>query len=93
MHGIIEQIISDISVGLAFDAHYVIDTLIRNHSDEYLAFAAEHPARAKRTEYVHSELAKLIATFQGTLIERMESRSISYNIRGNATDCTLWKRI
>lgn len=93
MRTIIEDIISKISKGFAFDAHFIIDTIIRDHSNDYLEFAVSHMAGSKVTEHVHSELAKVIASFEGTLIRRMDNRSISYNIRGNASDCTLWRRI
>jgi hypothetical protein len=93
MRNIIEDIISKVSIGLAFDAHFVIDTIIREHSDDYLLFAERHSANSRRAEYVHSELAKIIASFEGSLIERLDDRSWSYNIRGNASPCTLWRRV
>jgi hypothetical protein len=93
MHEIINSIVSEIPVGVAFDAHFVIDTIIRKNSDDYLIFASSHTATSKTTQYIHSKLSKIIASFEGVLIERMEIRSHSYNIRGNASDCTLWQRI
>jgi hypothetical protein len=93
MRTIIENLVSNITVGLAFDAHFIIDTVIMEHSDSYLAFAEIHPAHNKRTEYLHSELSKIIASFEGSLVERMNCDSLSYNIRGKASNCKLWKRI
>lgn len=93
MRTIIESLVSNISVGLAFDAHFIIDTLIREHSDSYLAFAETHPATNNRTEYMHSQLSKIIASFEGSLIERINCESLSYNIRGKASECKLWRRI
>ena len=93
MRKLIQDAILRVPVGMAFDAHFIIDTIIRRCSDDYLRFAEAHPAGNKRTEYVHSQLSKVIADFEGSLIERLDARSFSYNIRGNSTDCTLWRRI
>ena len=93
MRQIVEAIIRSIGKGYMFDSHYVIDTIIRDHSDDYLRFAADNLASGKVTEYAHSEIAKLISSFEGSFVEQQENKSISYNIRGNASECTLWKRI
>jgi hypothetical protein len=94
MKNVIETIISEIPRGMAFDNHYIITTVIRFHGDEYLSFIADNVVASSRiTEYVHSELAKIIASFESTLIKRLPPRSISYNIRGNASECALWERI
>ncbi len=93
MQQIIEGIISGIKRGNMFDSHYVIDKIIRDFSDNYLKFAAEHSARGKVTEYVHSELARTISSFEGNMVEQQANKSISFNIRGNSSECALWKRI
>lgn len=93
MQTIIETIVSDIKRGNMFDSHYIIDKVIRDYSDQYLSFASTHLATGKITEYAHSELAKLISSLEGRLVEQQQSKSISYNIRGNASECALWKRI
>ena len=93
MNSIVEQIIRKINNGNAFDSHFVIDTIIREHSDEYLVFVTNHLASSKVTEYAHGELAKIIASFRGNLVENLPYKSTSYNIRGKASPCVLWRRI
>jgi hypothetical protein len=93
MNPIVEQIIRKIDKGKAFDSHFVIDTIIKEHSDDYLTFVAGHLASSKVTEYAHSEIAKIIASFRGILVEDLPYQSVSYNIRGKASSCALWKRI
>ena len=93
MNSIVEQILRGIEKGSAFDSHFIIDTIIRYHSDDYLTFAANHLATSKVTEYAHSEIAKIIALFRGNLVQDLPYKSISYNIRGKASPCALWERI
>ncbi|MCW5212575.1 hypothetical protein VU04_06660 [Desulfobulbus sp. TB] len=97
MKSIVEKIIRGVNKGHVFDSHYVIDTIIRNYSDDYLIFAAKNPASAKCTEYLHGNIAKLIASFEGkdeeSCVQKLPYRSLSYNIRGNVSSCALWKRI
>lgn len=90
MDAAINSIVSAIPSQMAFDAHYVIDTLIRDYSDTYLLFARSITARSHVTPYMHSEIAKKIDSLDGSLIDRQSNKSYSYNIRGNASDCTLW---
>ena len=90
---IIEEIVGTIEKGKVFDSHFIIDTLIREHSDDYLTFVANNLASSKVTEYAHSEIAKIIASFEGSLVQVMPYKSISYNIRRQASACALWKKI
>lgn len=93
MKNVVEQIIKGIDKGTAFDSHFVIDTIIKDYSDNYLTFVAKNIAKSKVTEYVHSEIAKIISSFSEILVEQLPNKSISYNIRGKASKCALWKRI
>lgn len=93
MISIVEQIIREIEKGKVFDSHFVIDTIIREHSDDYLTFVANHLASSKVTEYAHSEIAKIIASFKDSLVKDLPYKSISYNIRGKASSCALWEKI
>jgi len=93
MREIVEQIIRERQRDEVFDSHFVIDTIIRNHSDEYLRFAAEHLPQGIVTQHIHAEIAKLISSFADELVVNMGYQSISYNIRGNASECALWRRI
>lgn len=91
MEKVVETILASIEKGLYFDSHFVIDTVIRDFSDDYLTFAAGHTARGKVTEYVHGEIAKTISSYDGTLVKRVvDAKSLSFNIRGNASTCALW---
>jgi hypothetical protein len=76
-----------------FDSHFVIAKLIKEHSDEYMKFAGLKLAKAKVTEVNHSKLARLIRSFEGTLVQKQRNKSISYNIHGKASPSTLWKRV
>jgi len=93
MNSIVEEIISGVDKGNAFDSHFVIDTIIKEHSDDYLTFVANHLTSSKVTEYAHSELAKIISSFDGSLVEKLSYRSTSYNIRGKASSCALWEKL
>ncbi|MCK5604886.1 hypothetical protein KAR91_23550 [Candidatus Pacearchaeota archaeon] len=94
MNIVVEYILNKIDRGLYFDSHFIIDTVIRDSSDDYLTFVAKNQAKGKVTEYVHSELAKVIASFDGILVRRVsDAESYSYNIRGKASRCALWVKI
>jgi|GEM_PF-1996363 len=89
----VEEIVRGIEKGVYFDSHFIIDTVIRDFSDVYLTYAVEKQASGKVTEYVHSEIAKLVSSFDGTLVGRVpDAESISYNVRGRASKCALWIR-
>jgi len=64
---------------------------MRDFSDVYLTFAANRTAKDKVTEYVHSEIAKTVSSFEDTLVKRVAgAESLSYNVRGKASKCALW---
>lgn len=92
MREIIENIIKGIDKETAFDSHFIIDTLIKDYSDDYLTFVSAHLTTSGITEYAHSEIAKLITPFEGSIVERLPRQSWSYNIRGKASKCALWAR-
>jgi hypothetical protein len=93
MNSIVQSIIQRINKGQAFDSHFIIDTIIKEHSDDYLTFVSHNLASSMVTEYAHSEISKIISSFTGTLVERLPHQSTSYNIRGNYSSCALWLRI
>jgi hypothetical protein len=93
MQQLIESIIGGIKEGKMFDSHYIIDKIIRDYSDDYLRFAAANLATGKVTEYAHSELAKIISSLEGRLVEQQTNKSVSYNIHGKSSECALWKRL
>lgn len=75
--------------GKYFDSHYVIDTIIKEHSDEYMAFVR---ANSGPTEYVHSEIAKLIRDSRLVVRVSKGEDSYSYNIHWKPSFCVLWQR-
>jgi hypothetical protein len=94
MNSIVEGIIRRVERGKVFDAHYVIEKIIREHTDEYLVFAADNlPSSNNKVEYVHSQIARIIASFNNNLVRRMPYDSISYNIHGRESECSLWERL
>jgi len=93
MNSIVKQIVSGIDKGKVFDSHFVIDTIIREHSDDYLVFVSNNLATSKVTEYAHSEIAKIISSLKSSLVKELPYKSISYNIRGKASSCALWQKI
>ena len=89
----LEQILKDIKVGYFFDTHYVTDRAIKEHTDDYLIFAAQYTKREMPTLTAHRQIGHQIAKFEGTLVERQKGQSWSVNIHGNGGGCALWKRI
>ena len=87
----IEAIIFAVTPGLMFDSHYVIDTLIKEHSDDYLAFAAQRLPAGQITSYLHSEIAKIIG--RTGFATQAGVQSLSYTIHGTASPCALWQRV
>lgn len=90
----IESILQDIDVGYFFDSHYVVDSLIRDFSDDYLRIAQRIDTKTNNlTLRIHQKIGHLIAEFEGSLVERQPAQSWSMNIHGNGSPCALWKRI
>lgn len=95
MEDVIRKIIKKIGKGTFFDSHYIINTLIKKHSDEYFEFIRNTQGT---TRHVHSEIAKVIAKIsrECDLVARAPnetSNSLSYTIHDKANECALWKRI
>jgi len=89
MEQIIQNIIkTKILKGCVFDAHSIIEYLIQHHSDTYFSFYKNNWT----TEFFHSEISKLIATFDDELIER-QGTSWSQNIHKNFTTNVCWIKI
>lgn len=88
----VEKIVRDIPSGMVFDSHYVIDTLIKEHSDIYLSFAAQrYPAGQVTTANFHAQIAVVIRGL-ASLITQPNLKSWSYTIHGTASECELWQR-
>jgi len=90
MKDTIKSIVKEIGKGTFFDSHYIIETLIKEYSDDYFDFIRKTPGT---TECVHGKIAQLI--LDCGLVERIsddENKSISYTIHSTPSKCALWKR-
>ena len=92
MQDAIVEIIKSIPPGSVFDSHFVIDTLILEHSDVYLTFAAPIGDGPGKTTSVHGHIGKQIALFESADIKRV-GESWSRTIHGNAGKCTCWRKL
>jgi hypothetical protein len=88
----IQEIIKKIPKGRIFDSHYVINQLISEYSDEYLNFASSIAVDSrKKTIVVHGQIGMEIKKLSD-LVEQMQGEFWSDNIRGNASECTGWRK-
>ena len=90
IRSIIEDIIPE---GKIFDSHFVIDQLIKKHSDEYLIFASSIDASQNKTRLMNGKIAQKIEK-QDNLVEKVGDTGDfwSVNMKGNATECSGWKK-
>ena len=96
----IKQIIKDVERGCYFDSHFVIDQLLKHHSDQYInhvsRFAGE--GKPKITEAAHAGIGQEIDGCIDGLGERVKgpdgkgAPSWSITIHGTASPCALWRR-
>jgi hypothetical protein len=92
MKNAIQEIIKKIPKGKIFDSHYVINQLIADHSDEYLAFASQ--VKTHKTATVHGLIAQEIKQLSDLVKQEGETGDFwSENIRGNASECTGWRKL
>ena len=71
------------------DAHTVIEFLRTNHSEAYLSFYhAEEPISS-----FHSRISKLMDSYGGTLLQRLDFDSYSMNIHHKLSCCACWRKI
>ena len=87
----IRQVIEQIEPGHIFDSHFVIAMLIRDHSNEYIRFAASFPQAGFTTENMHSHLSKQIPLC-GIPVIRQQPQAWSVNIHGIAGPCACWRK-
>ena len=93
MKNAIQAIIERIPKGKIFDSHYVINQLISDHSDEYLVFAGSIADSQNKTVSVHGLIGKKIKALSDLVEQVGEAGEFwSENIRGNASECTGWRR-
>jgi hypothetical protein len=92
----IKRIIEVIPKGKIFDSHYVINQLISDYSDEYLTFASSIADSQNKTSTVHGQIGKEIKKFSDSGLIKQEGETGDFwsdNIRGNASECTGWKKV
>lgn len=83
----IKLIIDAIPSGHIFDAHMVIAKLLQEYSNVYISNCNQ-----KTIDNYHSNIAKIIDSFDGVLITRLDSKSWSKNLKDNFSPCTCWKK-
>jgi len=93
MKNAIQKIIEKIPKGKIFDSHYVINQLIADYSDEYLIFASSVADSTRKTAIVHGLIAQEIKKLDSVEQVGEAGDFWSDNIRGNASECTGWRRI
>lgn len=77
-----------------FDSHYIIKQLIKNHTDEYLSYAASIGAdgELKKVETIHGLLAQEIK--KCTELVRDTGMNISSeNIHGSLSANRVWEKV
>ena len=84
----ISSIIDEIPVGSIFDSHFVINQLIRNHSDAYLDFAKTFSG-SNITLVMHGNIGQKIDKL--SCVEQL-GKSWSENIHTKPSPCTCWKK-
>jgi len=92
MKNAIQKIIEKIPQGKIFDSHYVINQLISDYSDEYLIFASSVADSTRKTANVHGLIAQEIKKLDSVEQVGETGEFWSENIRGNASECTGWKK-
>lgn len=87
MRSVIQSIIQQIKTNYIFDAHTIIAFLIQNNCDLYLTSFGDNTS----TELYHSEISKMIASFEDSLITRI-GNSWSKNVKDNFSTCVCWRK-
>jgi hypothetical protein len=93
MQNKIKTIIESVPKNHIFDSHFIITSLIKLFSDEYLQFASSINTDINKTLSVHGQIGKMISKFENFLVEKQSNPSWSINIHNNASDCACWKKL
>lgn len=90
----IETELAKIDGGVCFDSHHIIKQLVKNHTDEYLSYAASigAPGDLKKVETIHGLLAKEIGKCT-ELIRDTKMDISSENIHGSLSSNRLWEKV
>ena len=81
----IAEIINAIPTGTIFDAHFVIQQLFFNYSDDYM----ENLARYQQVRTFHSAISREIVTQYGAYLE---NESYSNNIHNTPSPNKCWRK-
>ena len=92
MKNAIQSIVNEVPKRCIFDSHFIINELVKKHSDKYLVFASDFAkADEQITPVVHGQIAQAINALDG--IKRLENKSWSENIHGNSNECACWEKL
>ena len=93
METAIRSIVKKVPEGKIFDSHFVIDQLIKNHSDVYLIFASSIDASRNKTSLVNGRIAQEIKKLSD-VVEQVDNTGDfwSVNMRGKPGECSGWKK-
>lgn len=89
----IENVVNRIETGHRFDSHFVVQQLIKKHSDEYIKFTSKYADSDEPTLTSHQMIGHEIKKLNGQLVERQNFESWSENIHGKGGKCAAWKKI
>lgn len=93
MQNAIRTIVDEIPSRRIFDSHFVINRLIKHHSDAYLSYASTINATTDKTLIVHGNIGKEIAKLGDSVLRQLPDLSWSENIHGNASECACWQKL
>lgn len=85
MQSAIEQVISQLQTGWVFDAHFVINQLIKYHSDVYIHYASLNQTTAQ----MHGKISQIIDNLPNT--NQLGENSCSENIHSTPSLCHYWE--
>ncbi len=101
----IKQIIKAIPSQCYFDSHFVIEELLKHHSDQYINHVSQFAGNSEPTKTAHAGVGqKIMNSIDGDnggdgLAERVKNpdgkgaNSWSTTIHGTGGRCALWRRI
>jgi hypothetical protein len=87
---VLAKVLSAVPAGLVFDDVYIVEQFCNAYPDSYRQFCARYGDSEKPMEMVGGEIARLLETFEGVLVERQTSRD---TLPTFYTRHKLWKKI
>lgn len=84
-------IIDSIPSGEYFDSHYVIQNLIKNHSEEYLTFCKHFWNTKIMTNIAHAQLGtQIMSVCKGLNMKKIDSKVISSYVHKSRNNCAIF---